>query len=196
MAKAFANVIWIHISHIINICKYRCVFWLDMLKYPFFLLIPFASSNDLVIQMTSKKIKKKLPAIPGFLCSPGLRLVKGRLRSIVEVVQVWIQMLHLTSQIDELLRDTVFREKNQTSSNSRWKSKIATGNGWFKKQLRWRDINFESEPIFRDTSSTLKKARLTGSTYWRTVLSSSDRFAPESFLWRKVLGARKKEIKI
>jgi len=66
--------------------------------------------------------KKKLPANPRFLCSPRLRLVKGGLCSIVEVVQVWIQMLHLTSpskkmavfkmeKMDELQEIPYFGEK-------------------------------------------------------------------------------------
>lgn len=92
-------------SNISCFCSYLCIF-----KWP-------GDSNDSNIPI---------------LCSPRLRLVKGRLRSIVEVVQVWIQMLHLTSpqrngcfqngkKLDEL-QEMFLKETNKKPEDSRWES--------------------------------------------------------------------------
>lgn len=139
-------------------------------------------SNDL------KKFKQKLHANPGFLCSPRLRLVKGGLRSIVEVVQVWIQMLHLTSQIDELLRDTVFREKTkpQATQDEHLKSNRKM---LIQKTVGWGDINFESQPIV----VTLVRHKWPGLQVPHTegLYSAALIDLHLKVLWRKSFGAKK-----
>lgn len=146
-----------------------------------------------------KMFKKKLPANPRFLCSPRLRLVKGGLCSIVEVVQVWIQMLHLTSpskkmavfkmeKMDELQEIPYFGEKKTQATQD--------------ENPRWEDIHFFKLVVFSLIGDrffvTLLRHKWPGLQVPHTegLYSAALIDLHLKVLVTKSFGARKKEIKI